>query len=88
MMVAVVQSGTANESLGSAAYPVAAKTGTANSTEDKAPFAWMVAFAPADNPQVAVAVIVESADISREAVSGNALAGPIAKAVMDAVINP
>jgi penicillin-binding protein A len=88
MMVAVVQTGTANDSLGGAAYPVAAKTGTANSTEDKAPFAWMVAFAPADNPQVAVAVIVESTDIARDEVSGNRLAGPIAKSVMDAVINP
>jgi len=47
----------------------------------------MVTFAPADNPQVAVAALVEQTGINRADVTGNGLAGPIAKAVMEAVIN-
>ena len=39
------------------------------------------------HPQVAVAVFVEEAAVSRDAVSGSGLGGPIAKAVMEAVIN-
>ena len=40
---------------------VAGKTGTAQSgVEGKPPYAWYVSFAPADDPQVAVAVMIES----------------------------
>jgi penicillin-binding protein A len=46
-----------------------------------------VSFAPADNPEVAVAVIVEDAGVERDAISGSGLAAPIAKAVMEAVVN-
>lgn len=87
MMVEVVQSGTAT-TLQAAAYPVAAKTGTANSTPDRPPYAWMVAFAPADNPEVAVAVLVEQTGVDRSEISGNGIAGPIALDVMNAVVNP
>ena len=86
MMVATVDSGTATP----AQIPgvqVAGKTGTAQSTADRPPYAWFVSFAPADNPQVAVAVLVESSDTSRSEIGGGALGGPIAKAVMEAVIN-
>ena len=85
MMVDVVEQGTGVN----ARIPgvsVAGKTGTANSAEDRAPYAWMVTFAPADDPQVAVAVMVEQTGIGRDEVSGNGLAGPIAKSVMEAVI--
>lgn len=88
MMEAVVTDGTA----GSAAIPdvpVAAKTGTAQSSADRKPYAWFVAFAPADDPQVAVAVFVQDATgVARDDVSGGGLAGPIAKAMMEAVISP
>ena len=60
MMVATVDSGTATP----AQIPgvqVAGKTGTAQSTADRPPYAWFVSFAPADNPQVAVAVLVPAA---------------------------
>ena len=40
--------------------------------------AWFVAYAPADNPQIAVAVILESGSWGAEA------AGPIARAILDA----
>jgi peptidoglycan glycosyltransferase len=87
MMVAVVDNGTA----GSARIPgvkVAGKTGTAQSAADRPPYAWFVSFAPADNPTVAVAVLVQDAGVERDQISGSGLAAPIAKAVMEAVLNP
>jgi penicillin-binding protein A len=39
-----------------------------------------------DNPAVAVAVIVEDADIPRNDIAGGRLAAPIAKAVMEAAL--
>ena len=86
MMVAVVDNGTATN----AQIPgvkVAGKTGTAQSSADRPPYAWFVSFAPADNPRVAVAVLVEDAGVARDAISGNGLAAPIAKSVMEAVLS-
>ncbi len=63
----------------SAAIPgveVGGKTGTAQSTPDRPPYAWFVSFAPADDPQVAVAVLVESSDTARDDIAGGRLAGP------------
>jgi peptidoglycan glycosyltransferase len=87
MMVAVVDNGTAQ----TAQIPgvkVAGKTGTAQSAPSRPPYAWFVSFAPADNPTVAVAVLVQDAGVDRDAISGSGLAAPIAKAVMEAVLNP
>lgn len=86
MMVEVVDQGTGT----TAQIPgikVAGKTGTAQSATNRAPYAWFVSFAPADNPKVAVAVLVEDAGVARDAISGSGLAAPIAKAVMQAVIS-
>ncbi|CAN5157725.1 penicillin-binding transpeptidase domain-containing protein [soil metagenome] len=86
MMVATVESGTAV----SARIPgveVGGKTGTAQSTRDRPPYAWFVAFAPASDPQVAVAVLVESSSTGRDEISGGRLAGPIARSVMEAILN-
>jgi penicillin-binding protein A len=86
MMVAVVDNGTAvNAQI--PGVKVAGKTGTAQSAANRPPYAWFVSFAPADNPQVAVAVLVQDAGVERNAISGNGLAAPIAKAVMQAVLN-
>ncbi|UUZ61652.1 penicillin-binding transpeptidase domain-containing protein [Nocardioides sp. B-3] len=85
MMVATVESGTA----GVAAIPgvsVAGKTGTAQSTDSRPPYARFVSFAPADDPQVAVAVMVEASDTARDEIAGGTLGGPIAKAIMEAVM--
>lgn len=85
MMVAVVDGGTAS----SAQVPgvqVAGKTGTAQSAPERPPYAWFVSFAPADDPQVAVAVVVQDAGVARDQISGSGLAAPIAKAVMEAVM--
>jgi peptidoglycan glycosyltransferase len=87
MMVAVVDEGTGTP----AQIPgisVAGKTGTAQRAEEESPYAWFVSFAPADNPEVAVAVIVEDAGVDRDAISGGGLAAPIARAVMEAVVGP
>jgi peptidoglycan glycosyltransferase len=86
MLVSVVDNGTAS----SAAIPgiqVAGKTGTAEAgRDDIGNYAWFVSFAPADDPKVAVAVMIQNAHVPNDDVSGGRLAGPIAKAVMEAVI--
>lgn len=85
MMVDVVQNGTGS----SAQIPgveVGGKTGTAQWDLDKNPYAWFTAIAPADDTQVAVAVIVEDADIPRSDIAGGRVAAPIAKAVMEAIL--
>jgi len=84
MMVGVVSNGTGS----SAQIPgvaVAGKTGTAQTAKDRPSIAWFIAFAPAADPQVAVAVAVEDAGTNE--VSGNALAGPVARAVIEAVLS-
>lgn len=76
-------------------YEIAGKTGTAQVKGIKQgarynekelderhwDHAWFMGFAPADNPQVAVAVLVENGK------HGNSAAGPIAKVVFDYVIH-
>jgi len=89
MMVAVVERGTAGVLQGitnaeGQLVRVGAKTGTAQTGEDGQPVAWMVALAPATNPRIAVAVVVE--DGGQAEISGNALAGPIARAVIEAAL--
>jgi penicillin-binding protein A len=86
MMVSVVDRGTGTK----AQIPgikVAGKTGTAQNVPGKEPHAWFIGFAPADNPQVAVAVILENAGTSGSEVTGGLAAAPVAKNVMEAVLN-
>ncbi|MEO5851460.1 MAG: penicillin-binding protein 2 [Nocardioides sp.] len=85
MMVATVQTGTAT----SAQIPgieVAGKTGTAQSTPDRPPYAWFVSFAPAIDPKVAVCVLIQASSTPREEIGGNFLGAPIARSVMEAVL--
>ncbi len=56
---------------------VAGKTGTAQ-VEGKAPHAWFIAFAPAQDPQYAVAVLVENGGNLGNEATGGAVAAPIA----------
>jgi peptidoglycan glycosyltransferase len=81
MMVTVTEGGTGN----AAAIPgihVAGKTGTAETNISHVYTAWFIAFAPAENPQVAVAVVLEKQANG----FGGAVAAPIAKQVMQALL--
>jgi penicillin-binding protein A len=85
MMVSVVDHGTGTAAQISG-VKVAGKTGTAETGQGTDPHTWFVGFAPADNPVVAVAVIVENGgDIGSEATGGK-VAAPIARAVMQKAI--
>jgi peptidoglycan glycosyltransferase len=71
---------------GNAAIPgvaVAAKTGTAQSAEGAAPHAWFICFAPAEDPQLAVAVIVENGGSFGAEATGGVVAAPIARAMLE-----
>ena len=86
MMVEVVENGTGrNGQLDG--IQVAGKTGTAQTTAERPPYAWFTSFAPADDAQIAVAVVIEEApDTARDDIAGGRLAAPVAKAVMEAVL--
>jgi cell division protein FtsI/penicillin-binding protein 2 len=89
MMETVVQSGTGTN----AQIPgvtVGGKTGTAQNGVDNAgkPYAWFVSYAMTDQGSpVAVAVVVEDGSANRDDITGGGLAAPIAKKVMEAVLN-
>jgi peptidoglycan glycosyltransferase len=78
MMQSVVQRGTGTAAQLSVA--VAGKTGSAENVPGAPTHAWFIGFAPADNPQVAVAVIVENGG------TGGTVAAPIARQVMAAAL--
>jgi penicillin-binding protein A len=65
---------------------VAGKTGTAQNGQGEPYTLWFTGFAPANNPQVAVAVVVANGGGMGQAGRGNSLAAPIAKKVMEAVL--
>ena len=81
MMQAAVRSGTGTR----AQIPgiaVAGKTGTAETSKNRVYTAWFIFFAPADDPKVAGAVVVENQLNG----FGGAIAAPIAKALMEAIL--
>jgi peptidoglycan glycosyltransferase len=81
MMQAVVQSGTGT----AAAIPgikVAGKTGTAETGQNRVYTAWFIFFAPADNPQIAGAIVLEHQLNG----FGGSVAAPIARQLMEAML--
>jgi peptidoglycan glycosyltransferase len=85
LMQGVVTDGTASCCLGISGIRIAAKTGTAQLNDTGQPeesHAWIMAFAPADNPQYAVAVMLE-AQPEVSASTGGRLAGPIAQRMLE-----
>ena len=64
--------------------PVAGKTGTAEYGDSGGAHAWFTGFAPADDPQIAVAVIVEAATDNWTGETGGLAAAPIARAMLEA----
>jgi peptidoglycan glycosyltransferase len=90
MMESVATEGTASCCIAlEGGIPVAAKTGTAqlNATgEPERSHAWIVAYAPANDPQYAVAVLIQGTNAEISASTGGRLAGPVAKTVLDAAL--
>ena len=81
MMQAVVTGGTGQE----AQIPgvaVAGKTGTAETGNSGINTTWFIAFAPADHPRVAIAVVLQN-----QTGFGGSTAAPIAKTVMETLLS-
>jgi peptidoglycan glycosyltransferase len=91
LMTQVVTEGTGTN----AAIPgavVGGKTGTAQHGigNSGTPYAWFVAWAQGERdmePSVAVAVVVEDGSADRGEITGGGVAAPIARSVMEAVLN-
>lgn len=79
LMRAVVTEGT-GRSLNSLSYAVAGKTGSAEYDSEGSSHAWFVGFAPADDPKIAVSIIVEGAG------TGSRYAVPIAREMFEAYL--
>ena len=85
MMIAAVANGVSSN----ARIPgvvVAGKTGTAENGVGQPYTLWFTGFAPANNPKVAIAVVVENGGGFGQSGRGNSVAAPIAKKVMQAVL--
>lgn len=76
-MKEVVEEGTGTK-LSGMKVSVAGKTGTADYETGKPSHAWFVGFAPVENPQIAISVIVESSG------TGSKYAVPVAKKIIEA----
>jgi peptidoglycan glycosyltransferase len=89
LMIGVAERGTASCCIAlEGGIPVAAKTGTAQlnaAGEPEASHLWITAFAPADAPKYAVVVMLKGTNEEISAGTGGRVAGPIAKAMLDAV---
>lgn len=70
-------SGTARAAFNGITYTVAGKTGTAESGQEK-PHAWFAGYSPADQPHVAIAVVLEHAG------EGSQEAAPLFRQVLEA----
>jgi len=71
-----VISGSIRSILGDFPIPIAGKTGTAQFMNNAKTHAWFECYAPYDNPQIAVIVLVEGGG------EGFDIAGPVAKDIM------
>jgi len=86
MMVANVDSGAARGARIDG-VEVAGKTGTAQNGTEEPHTLWFTGFAPASDPRVAVAVVVENGGGQGQSGFGNTIAAPVAKKVIEAVLN-
>ena len=86
MMIDVVNKGTGMPMRLYHRVQAAAKTGTAqlNATgQPQRSHAWIVAFAPAEQPKYAIAVVLKGTNAQISASTGGRLAGPVAKQILD-----
>jgi peptidoglycan glycosyltransferase len=86
MMINNVNDGAAsNASIDGVA--VAGKTGTAENGAKDPYTLWFTGFAPADDPQYAITVLIENGGGLGQTGYGNLLAAPVAQKVLEAVLN-
>lgn len=85
MMIANVSNGAASNARMDG-VSVAGKTGTAENGSDDPYTLWFTGFAPADNPRVAITVLIEDGGGLGQSGSGNTVAAPIARRVLEAVL--
>ena len=76
LMKSVVKDGTAS-SLNSLSYEVAGKTGSAEFDSEGTSHAWFVGYAPANEPKIAISVVVEGAG------TGSQYAVPVARKMLE-----
>ncbi|MFZ4894331.1 peptidoglycan D,D-transpeptidase FtsI family protein [Plantibacter sp. Mn2098] len=86
MMIQNVQNGAASNARIDG-VDVAGKTGTAQNGVNDPYTLWFTGFAPANDPKVAVTVVVENGGGLGQEGYGNLVAAPIAKKVLEAVLN-
>ncbi|MDN3259358.1 penicillin-binding protein 2 [Streptomyces sp. CSDS2] len=90
MMQTVVEKGTGTNARING-VKVGGKTGTAQHGVENSenPYAWFISYAklPDGSSPVAVAVVIEDESANRDDISGGGLAAPIARNVMEAVVN-
>ena len=85
MMVEAVSSG-ASSGARMDGVEVAGKTGTAEQGVDDPYTFWFTGFAPADDPQVVVAVVIEDGGGLGQSGTSNGIAAPIGRQVLEAVL--
>ncbi|MDH6235462.1 penicillin-binding protein 2 [Cryobacterium sp. CG_9.6] len=86
MMVNGVQDGAASNARIDGVQ-VAGKTGTAENGSTDPYTLWFTGFAPADDPQYAITVLIEDGGGMDQTGFGNLLAAPVAQQVLEAVLN-
>lgn len=85
MMVADVANGVASGARING-VSVAGKTGTAENGPSEPYTLWFAGFAPADDPEVVVVVVVDREGGRGESATGNSIAAPIARKIIQAVL--
>ena len=79
LMISVVRNGSGTRAAVKG-VTVAGKTGTAEASKKEQTHAWFIAFAPAESPTVAMAIILENAGV------GGQVAAPATKGVLEAAL--
>ena len=85
MMVQSVSKGVASNASVSG-FKVAGKTGTAENGKGERVTLWFTGFAPAVNPRVAIALVIEDGGGRDSGASGNGTAAPVARSFFQAVL--
>jgi penicillin-binding protein A len=85
MMIGVVNEGSGTQAQ-LQGVQVAGKTGTAQTSDDRAPHTWFIGFAPAEAPQYAIAVLIENGGNLGDEATGGSLAAPAAAHVLGGLL--